>query len=135
MHCDVLVMPCTVMLLVGKWCMLVTTVTSGEPGSCWPPQPRTWPHLEQLPHWASNTGELCNAVNLSVRSALGCMWRLEILRHRHMEPLRRDRLTHDVTTYPDHGVSAENIRFKRNEWGSNRLEAHLGDAMRHLGPT
>jgi hypothetical protein len=22
---------------------------------------------------------------------------------------------------------------KRNEWGSNRLEAHLGDVMRHLG--
>jgi hypothetical protein len=30
-------------------------------------------------------------------------------------------------------VFAENIRVKRNEWGSNRLEAHLGDVMRHLG--
>jgi hypothetical protein len=28
---------------------------------------------------------------------------------------------------------AENIRVKRQEWGSNRLEAHLGDVMRHLG--
>jgi hypothetical protein len=30
-------------------------------------------------------------------------------------------------------VFAENIRVKRNEWGTNRLEAHLGDVMRHLG--
>jgi hypothetical protein len=28
---------------------------------------------------------------------------------------------------------AENIRVKRAEWGANRLEAHLGDVMRHLG--
>jgi hypothetical protein len=24
------------------------------------PSPRAWPHLEQLPHWANNTGELHN---------------------------------------------------------------------------
>lgn len=30
-------------------------------------------------------------------------------------------------------LPAENIRVKRPEWGANRLEAHLGDVMRHLG--
>jgi hypothetical protein len=27
------------------------------------PSPRAWPHLEQLPHWANNTGELRNTVS------------------------------------------------------------------------
>jgi hypothetical protein len=30
-------------------------------------------------------------------------------------------------------VAAENIRVKRNEMGSNKLQ-HLGDVMRHLSP-
>jgi hypothetical protein len=30
-------------------------------------------------------------------------------------------------------LHAENVRVKRAEWGSNRLEVHLGVVMRHLG--
>lgn len=45
------------------------------------PNPRTWPLIEQLPHWSNNT---------------------------------------------------ENIRVKKPEWGSSRLEAHLSEVLRHL---
>ncbi|WIA31193.1 hypothetical protein OEZ86_001193 [Tetradesmus obliquus] len=34
---------------------------------------------------------------------------------------------------PHWANNTENIRVKRPEWGANRLEAHLGDVMRHLG--
>ncbi|KAF6264220.1 cdc2-like protein kinase-like protein [Scenedesmus sp. NREL 46B-D3] len=34
---------------------------------------------------------------------------------------------------PHWANNTENIRVKRNEWGGNRLEAHLGDVLRHLG--
>ncbi|WIA11157.1 hypothetical protein OEZ85_011295 [Tetradesmus obliquus] len=95
------------------------------------PSPLAWPHLEQLPHWANNTGAWihCAALRLLCR-----VYNFDVVLPDYHELGQPSPLAWPhLEQLPHWANNTENIRVKRPEWGANRLEAHLGDVMRHLG--